>query len=239
ARDSAGTAELRSLARDGLTHVHLLPVFDFATVPDRRSERTEPDGDLASMPPDSELQQERVALTAARDSYNWGYDPLHHTVPEGSYASDPDGTARIVEFRRMVAGLNRMGLRVIMDVVYNHTYACGPHPSAVLDRLVPGYYHRLLDDGTVATSTCCANTAPEHLMMGRLVVDSVVTWAREYKVDGFRFDLMGHHPKANLLAVREALDRLTPAADGVDGASVLLYGEGWDFGEVAGGARFE
>ncbi|MFF4412187.1 pullulanase-type alpha-1,6-glucosidase [Streptosporangium sp. NPDC001559] len=239
ARDSAGTAELRSLARDGLTHVHLLPVFDFATVPDRRSERTEPDGDLASMPPDSELQQERVALTAARDSYNWGYDPLHHTVPEGSYASDPDGTARIVEFRRMVAELNRMGLRVVMDVVYNHAYACGQHPSAVLDRLVPGYYHRLLDDGTVATSTCCANTAPEHLMMGRLVVDSVVTWAREYKVDGFRFDLMGHHPKANLLAVREALDRLTPGADGVDGASVLLYGEGWDFGEVAGGARFE
>ncbi|MEV4091870.1 pullulanase-type alpha-1,6-glucosidase [Streptosporangium saharense] len=239
ARDSAGTAELRSLARDGLTHVHLLPVFDFATVPDRRSERAEPEGDLASMPPDSERQQERVALVAARDSFNWGYDPLHHTVPEGSYASEPDGTARIVEFREMVAGLNRAGLRVVMDVVYNHAYACGQHPSAVLDRLVPGYYHRLLDDGSVATSTCCANTAPEHLMMGRLVVDSVVTWAREYKVDGFRFDLMGHHPKTNILAVREALDRLTPGADGVDGSSVLLYGEGWDFGEVAGGARFE
>lgn len=239
ARDSAGMAELRGLVEDGLTHVHLLPVFDFATVPDRRADRTEPDGDLAAMPADSEQQQARIAQAAARDSFNWGYDPLHYTVPEGSYASAPEGAARIREFRGMVAGLNGAGLRVVMDVVYNHTYAAGQEPGSVLDRIVPGYYHRLLDDGARATSTCCANTAPEHAMMGRLVVDSVVTWAREYKVDGFRFDLMGHHPKANLLAVREALDRLTPAEDGVDGASVILYGEGWDFGEVAGGARFE
>jgi pullulanase-type alpha-1,6-glucosidase len=122
----------------------------------------------------------------------------------------------------------------VMDVVYNHT-----HSTDVLDPIVPGYYHRLLDDGTVATSTCCANTAPEHAMMGRLVVDSVVTWARQYKVDGFRFDLMGHHPKANILAVRHALDELTLAEDGVDGKSIILYGEGWNFGEVAGDARFE
>ncbi|WP_344873988.1 pullulanase-type alpha-1,6-glucosidase, partial [Nonomuraea antimicrobica] len=230
--DSAGMRELRALAADGLTHVQVLPVFDFATVPERRADRTEPAGDLAALPPDSELQQERVARTAATDSYNWGYDPLHHTVPEGSYATDPD--ERIKELRGMVAALNRAGLRVVMDVVYNHT-----HSTAVLDPIVPGYYHRLLDDGSVATSTCCANTAPEHLMMGRLVVDSVVTWATRYRIDGFRFDLMGHHPKAGMLAVRAALDRLTVAEHGVDGRSILLYGEGWSFGEVAGDARFE
>ncbi|WP_433256416.1 pullulanase-type alpha-1,6-glucosidase [Streptosporangium sp. CA-135522] len=236
---SAGMKELRKLAEDGLTHVHLLPVFDLATVPERRADRAEPDCDLASMPADSERQQDCIAKVAAKDSFNWGYDPLHYTVPEGSYASDPEGSGRIKEFRGMVAGLNRAGLRVVMDVVYNHTHAAGQDPTSVLDRIVPGYYHRLLDDGAVATSTCCANTAPEHTMMGRLVVDSVVTWARDYKVDGFRFDLMGHHPKANMLAVREALDRLTLAEDGVDGKSIILYGEGWNFGEVADDARFE
>ncbi|MEV1176511.1 DUF3372 domain-containing protein, partial [Nonomuraea sp. NPDC049784] len=230
--DSAGMRELRALAEDGLTHVHLLPVFDFATVPERKAGRTEPDCDFAALPPDSDQQQECVARTAATDSFNWGYDPLHYTVPEGSYATDPD--ERVREFRGMVAALNRAGLRVVMDVVYNHT-----HSTGVLDPIVPGYYHRLLEDGRVADSTCCANTAPEHMMMGKLVVDSVVSWARQYKIDGFRFDLMGHHPKANLLAVRRALDELTPAEDGVDGKSIILYGEGWNFGEVAGGARFE
>ncbi|MFF0768335.1 pullulanase-type alpha-1,6-glucosidase [Nonomuraea wenchangensis] len=230
-RDSDGTRELRALAADGVTHVHLLPVFDLATVPERREDRVEPDCDLAAMPPDSERQQECVARTAATDSFNWGYDPLHYTVPEGSYATDPDD--RIRQFRAMVAALNRAGLRVVMDVVYNHT-----HTESVLGPIVPGYYHRLLADGSVATSTCCANTAPEHRMTGRLVVDSVVTWARQYKIDGFRFDLMGHHPKDNILAVRRALDALTPEADGVDGRSIILYGEGWNFGEVADGARF-
>ncbi|MDP9862279.1 MULTISPECIES: pullulanase-type alpha-1,6-glucosidase [Streptosporangium] len=239
AGDSTGMRELRRLAGDGLTHVHLLPVFDIATVPERRADRAEPDCDLASMPADSDQQQDCVAKVAAKDSFNWGYDPRHYTVPEGSYASDPDGSGRIKEFRGMVAGLNGAGLRVVMDVVYNHTHAAGQDPTSVLDRIVPGYYHRLLDDGAVATSTCCANTAPEHAMMGKLVVDSVVTWARDYKVDGFRFDLMGHHPKANMLAVRKALDGLTLAEDGVDGKSIILYGEGWNFGEVADGARFE
>ncbi len=138
----------------------------------------------------------------------------------------------------MVQGLNRTGLGAVMDVVYNHTVAAGQDPKSVLDRIVPGYYQRLLDDGGVATSTCCSGTAPEHTMMGKLVVDSVVTWAKEYKVDGFRFDLMGHHPKANILAVRKALDALTPQKDGVDGKSVVLYGEGWNFGEAADDARF-
>lgn len=138
----------------------------------------------------------------------------------------------------MVGGINRAGLRMVMDVVYNHTVASGENSGSVLDEIVPGYYQRLLDDGTVATSTCCANTAPEHAMMGKLVVDSLVTWAKQYKVDGFRFDLMGHHPKANILAVRQALDKLTLSKDGVDGKSIILYGEGWNFGEVANNARF-
>ncbi|GAA0462049.1 pullulanase-type alpha-1,6-glucosidase [Streptomyces sp. NPDC046215] len=235
---SDGMRHLKSLADAGTSYAHLLPAFDFATVPERRTDQATPACDLPALPADSPRQQECVGQAAARDAYNWGYDPLHYTVPEGSYASDPDGTRRTVEFRQMVQGLAGAGLRTVMDVVYNHTAAAGQDPKSVLDRIVPGYYHRLLDDGTVATSTCCANTAPEHAMMGKLVVDSVVTWAKEYKVDGFRFDLMGHHPKANVLAVRAALDALTPARDGVDGKAVILYGEGWDFGEVAGDARF-
>ncbi|MEU5050885.1 pullulanase-type alpha-1,6-glucosidase [Streptomyces sp. NPDC021096] len=237
-RRSAGMRHLKELADAGTSYVHLLPVFDYATAPERRADQAVPPCDLASLPADSDQQQACIAKTAARDAYNWGYDPLHYTVPEGSYASDPDGPRRTLEFRRMVQGLGDAGLRTVMDVVYNHTAASGQGEKSVLDRIVPGYYHRLLDDGSVATSTCCANTAPEHAMMGKLVVDSVVTWARQYKIDGFRFDLMGHHPKANILAVRKALDALTPAKDGVDGKAVVLYGEGWNFGEVAGDARF-
>ncbi|MCT2590090.1 pullulanase-type alpha-1,6-glucosidase [Streptomyces sp. N2-109] len=237
-RRSDGMRQLRELARSGTSHVHLLPTYDIASIPERRRDQAEPDCDLAALPADSPRQQECVGEVRGKDAYNWGYDPLHYTVPEGSYATSPDGARRTLEHREMVRGLNRSGLRVVLDVVYNHTYAAGQDPKSVLDRIVPGYYHRLLKDGSVATSTCCANTAPEHTMMGKLIVDSVVTWAREYKVDGFRFDLMGHHPKANILAVRAALDRLTPAKDGVDGRNVIMYGEGWDFGEVAGDARF-
>ncbi|MEW2584829.1 pullulanase-type alpha-1,6-glucosidase [Streptomyces virginiae] len=235
---SAGMRHLRDLATAGTSYVHLLPAFDIGTIPEKAADRTEPACDLAVYAPDSQEQQACVAAAAAKDSYNWGYDPLHYTVPEGSYASDPNGTARTVEFRRMVQSLNGSGLRTVMDVVYNHTVAAGQSDKSVLDRIVPGYYQRLLADGSVATSTCCANTAPENAMMGRLVVDSVVTWAKEYKVDGFRFDLMGHHPKANILAVRAALDALTPAKDGVDGKKIVLYGEGWNFGEIADDARF-
>jgi pullulanase-type alpha-1,6-glucosidase len=125
-----------------------------------------------------------------------------------------------------------------MDVVYNHTPASGQDPKSILDRIVPGYYQRLSLTGAVETSTCCANTASEHRMMEKLMVESVVTWARHYKVDGFRFDLMGHHSKANMLAVRRALDALTPARDGVDGKAIYVYGEGWNFGEVADDRRF-
>ncbi|MFH8562452.1 pullulanase-type alpha-1,6-glucosidase [Streptomyces sp. NPDC017988] len=235
---SDGMKHLRKLARAGTSYVHLLPAFDFGTVPERAGARSRPDCDLEAFAADSDEQQACVAETAAKDGYNWGYDPVHYTVPEGSYASDPDGTRRTVEFRQMVQGLNGAGLRTVMDVVYNHTVASGQADKSVLDKIVPGYYQRLLADGTVATSTCCANTAPENAMMGRLVVDSLVTWAKEYKIDGFRFDLMGHHPKANILAVRKALDALTPGKDGVDGKKIILYGEGWNFGEVADDARF-
>ncbi|WP_264935881.1 pullulanase-type alpha-1,6-glucosidase, partial [Streptomyces sp. A012304] len=235
---SDGSKHLRELAGAGTSYVHLLPAFDIATIPEKKSEQATVDCDLASLPADSDKQQECVAKAAAKDAYNWGYDPYHYTVPEGSYATDPDGTARTVEFRKMVKALNEDGLRVVMDVVYNHTAAGGQADTSVLDRIVPGYYQRLLADGSVANSTCCANTATENAMMGKLVVDSVVTWAKEYKVDGFRFDLMGHHPKANILAVRKALDALTLAEDGVDGKKIILYGEGWNFGEVADDARF-
>ncbi|ELP64191.1 pullulanase-type alpha-1,6-glucosidase [Streptomyces turgidiscabies] len=237
-RDSDGSRHLRELAKAGTSYVHLLPVFDIATIPERRADQATVDCDLSSYAADSDRQQACVAEVAAKDAYNWGYDPYHYTVPEGSYASDPDGTRRTVEFRQMVKSLNGDGLRVVMDVVYNHTPASGQAKTSVLDQVVPGYYQRLLADGSVANSTCCANTAPENTMMGKLVVDSIVTWAREYKVDGFRFDLMGHHPKANILAVRKALDALTLKKDGVDGKKIILYGEGWNFGEVADDARF-
>ncbi|MFR0352175.1 pullulanase-type alpha-1,6-glucosidase [Streptomyces sediminimaris] len=235
---SDGSKHLRELAKSGTSYVHLLPAFDIATIPEKKADQARPDCDLASYAADSDKQQECVAKTAAKDAYNWGYDPLHYTVPEGSYATDPDGTARTVQFRQMVKALNEDGLRVVMDVVYNHTAAAGQADTSVLDKVVPGYYQRLLADGSVANSTCCANTATENAMMGKLVVDSVVTWAKEYKVDGFRFDLMGHQPKANILAVRKALDALTVAKDGVDGKKIIMYGEGWNFGEVADDARF-
>jgi len=235
---SAGMRHLRGLAEAGLTHVHLLPAFDFATVDEVRAAREEPDWEaLAALPGHSEEQAAIVERTRHRDGFNWGYDPLHYSVPEGSYATDPDGPARILEFREMVKALADIGLRVVMDVVYNHTHAHGQDPNSVLDRIVPGYYHRLGGDGRVENSTCCSNTASEHAMMEKLMLDSVVQWARAYKVDGFRFDLMGHHMVANMQRVRRALDELTPQRDGVDGRRIYLYGEAWDFGEVQGGAR--
>ncbi|MFC9705766.1 pullulanase-type alpha-1,6-glucosidase [Streptomyces sp. NPDC056943] len=237
-KGSKGSQHLKALAASGTSYVHLLPAFDIGTIPEKKSDQTAPACDLKVYAPDSEEQQACVAAAAAKDAYNWGYDPLHYTVPEGSYATDPEGTRRTVEFRQMVQALNGDGLRTVMDVVYNHTVAAGQSDKSVLDKIVPGYYQRLQADGSVATSTCCANTAPENAMMGKLVVDSVVTWARDYKVDGFRFDLMGHHPKANILAVRKALDELTVARDGVDGKAIVLYGEGWNFGEIADDSRF-
>jgi pullulanase-type alpha-1,6-glucosidase len=236
---SDGMTHLAGLAEAGITHLHLLPAFDIATIDEDKDNWQSPDfADLHASPPDSEEQQALVSAVRDLDGFNWGYDPLHYTTPEGSYSTDPDGPQRTVEFREMVASINDTGLGVVMDVVYNHTNSAGQAATSVLDRLVPGYYQRLDADGVVATSTCCANTATEHEMMGRLMVDSVVTWAKEYKVDGFRFDLMGHHSKQNMADVRAALDALTLDADGVDGSAIFLYGEGWNFGEVANDARF-
>lgn len=264
---SAGITHLRALADAGLTVLHLLPAFDIATVRERREDRVEitdpferlcelgtgapealcaehgatPIVDvLAALDPTGPDAQAIHAWIRPNDGFNWGYDPFHYTVPEGSYATDPMGGARILEFRRMVQSLAALGLRVALDVVYNHTHAAGVADQSVLDKIVPGYYHRLNpESGAVESSTCCANTASEHVMMERLMVDSVVTWARAYKVDAFRFDLMGHHMKRNMLAVQSALRALTPAADGVDGEAIYLYGEGWNFGEVMSNARGE
>jgi pullulanase len=236
--ESRGMGHLRGLADAGLTHIHLMPVFDFASVNEERAEREEPDwAVLAELPPDSDRQSALVSPLRDRDGFNWGYDPFHFLAVEGSYATDPDGEPRILEMREAVQSLARAGLRVVMDVVFNHTFAHGQSPLSVLDRVVPGYYHRLEADGKVESSTCCSNTASEHRMMGRLMVDAVAHWARSYKIDGFRFDVMGHHMVSEMVAVRNALDALTQERDGVDGQRVYVYGEGWDFGEVANNAR--
>ncbi len=225
---SAGMRHLRALAEAGLTDLHLLPVYDFASVPESGCATPQ----VPDAAPDSPAQQAAVMAKAERDCFNWGYDPFHFNAPEGSYASDAaDGAARIREFRSMVAALHGIGLRVGMDVVYNHTYAAGQHEQSVLDRIVPGYYHRLDAAGRVERSTCCENTATEHAMMARLMVDSAELWVRQYGIDSFRFDLMGHQPRAAMEALQRRVD--TAASH-----HVPLVGEGWNFGEVADGRRF-
>jgi pullulanase/glycogen debranching enzyme len=224
---SRGMRHLRALAAAGMTDVHLLPVFDFATVPERGCVTPAVSGG-----PADETQQAAVVADAARDCFNWGYDPLHYSAPEGSYATDAnDGAVRVREFRAMVQALHETGLRVGMDVVYNHTSASGQRAQSVLDRIVPGYYQRLDAEGAVEHSTCCDNTATENLMMGKLLVDSVVQWAVQYRIDSFRFDLMGHQPRALMEALQRRLRTAT-------GREIPLIGEGWNFGEVADGARF-
>ena len=229
--NSHGMKHLKALSRAGMTDVHLLPVFDFATVPEVGC--VAPDPGTPSQAPDGEAQQSVVTAVRDRDCFNWGYDPLHYTAPEGSYASSAaDGARRIVEFRQMVMALHRAGLRVGMDVVYNHTSASGQREKSVLDRIVPGYYQRLNAAGKVENSTCCDNTSTENMMMAKLMIDSVLTWAREYKIDSFRFDLMGHQPRSVMLELQRRLAATV-------GRDVQLIGEGWNFGEVADGARFE
>jgi pullulanase-type alpha-1,6-glucosidase len=265
ATQSDGLKHLGALAAAGMTHIHLLPAFDFATVDEVAANRVDIDQPfsvlctkntsvpaalcsqfptqtirraMATFPGDSNQQQAIADYVRGLDSFNWGYDPFHYGAPEGSYASTADGTTKIVELRRMVQGINAVGLRTIMDVVYNHTNASGIGDKSVLDKLVPNYYHRLdPDTGFVLSSSCCANTASEHRMMERLIIDTVVRWARDYKVDGFRFDLMGLHMKAQMQHVAEALAALTPQADGVDGSKIYVYGEGWDMGELVRNAR--
>ncbi|WP_404429318.1 pullulanase-type alpha-1,6-glucosidase [Microbacterium lacus] len=237
--DSAGMTQLAEVADAGINTVHLLPSFDIATIEEDRATQAVPNCDLASFAPDSSEQQACINEIRDADGFNWGYDPFHFFAPEGSYAVDPNGGARVAEFRSMVGALHQTGLQVVLDEVFNHTAESGQGDRSVLDKVVPGYYHRLNAAGGVETSTCCQNVATEHAAAEKLMVDSVVTWARDYKVDGFRFDLMGHHSKANMLAVRAALDELSLKKDGIDGKAVYLYGEGWNFGEVANNALFE
>ena len=226
--DSNGMRHLRALGEAGITDIHLLPVFDIATIPEAGCVTPV----IPQAAPGSEAQQAAAMDVAARDCFNWGYDPFHFNAPEGSYASDAaDGAVRIRELRAMVQSLHAAGLRVGMDVVYNHTSATGQAPQSVLDKIVPGYYQRLDANGKVETSTCCDNTATEHRMMARLMRDSVALWARQYRIDSFRFDLMGHQP-------RDAMIDVQRAADAAAGRHVPLLGEGWNFGEVANGVRF-
>lgn len=238
-RDSAGTDQLRQLADAGINTVHLLPSFDIASIEEDRAAQAVPDCDLASFGPADSAQQACIQAVADADAFNWGYDPYHFSTPEGSYAVDAEGGARVSEFRSMVGALHDMDLQVVLDQVFNHTAASGEAEKSVLDQVVPGYYHRLNAAGGVETSTCCQNVATEHLAAQKLMVDSIVTWARDYKVDGFRFDLMGHHSTTNMQAIRDALDALTLKKDGIDGSAIHLYGEGWNFGEVADNALFE
>ena len=226
--DSNGMRHLRALGDAGITDIHLLPVFDIATIPESGCVTPV----IPQAAPDSDDQQAASMAVAANDCFNWGYDPFHFNAPEGSYASDAaDGAVRIREFRAMVQALHAAGLRVGMDVVYNHTTASGQSPRSVLDRIVPGYYQRLDANGKVETSTCCDNTATEHRMMARLMRDSVAMWARDYRIDSFRFDLMGHQPRAEMIEVQRA-------ANAAAGRHVPMVGEGWNFGEVANGVRF-
>ncbi|MEO1227376.1 MAG: pullulanase-type alpha-1,6-glucosidase [Myxococcota bacterium] len=254
---SAGMAHLQELAAAGLTIFHILPAFDIATVVEDPAGRVDLDDTferlcmlngtvpmaecvkhgatsirevLASLDPTSGDAQQIVTWMKGLDGFNWGYDPYHYTTPEGSYASTASGTQRILEFRQMVMALAQLNLRTALDVVYNHTNASGISTRSVLDKVVPGYYHRLnADTGSVERSTCCDNTASEFAMMEKLMVDSLLTWAQDYKVGAFRFDLMGHHMVRNMQRVRAALDQVDP--------QIYVYGEGWDFGEVQGGQR--
>ncbi|OIW01726.1 hypothetical protein TanjilG_03864 [Lupinus angustifolius] len=237
--DSAGVLHLKKLSSAGITHVHLLPTFQFAGVDDQKENWKSADTSiLESLPPDSDQQQALITAIQNFDGYNWGYNPVLWGVPKGSYASNPNGPCRTIEFRKMVQSLNRIGLRVVLDVVYNHLQGSGLiDEHSVLDKIVPGYYLRRNADGFIEQSTCMNNTASEHIMVERLILDDLVHWAVNYKVDGFRFDLMGHIMKSTMVKAKNALHCLTKEKDGVDGSSIYIYGEGWDFGEVAKNGR--
>ena len=220
---SDGMKHLIALQRAGLTHIHLLPAFDIASVPENNVPRTvspNPTGYAR----DGKEEQAAVSATRGADGFNWGYDPYHYGAPEGSYATNPDGAQRVREFREMVEALSNNGLRVVMDMVYNHTAASGQNDKSVLDKVVPGYYYRYTADGALYTDSCCDDTASEYAMFEKLMVDTLTRWAVDYKVDGFRFDLMNFHTRQNMLDIKAALTAVDP--------SIYLYGEGWDFGSA-------
>ncbi|PCJ50034.1 MAG: pullulanase [Gammaproteobacteria bacterium] len=243
---SAPVLHLTSLVDAGMTHFQLLPVNDIASIGEDPTSRINlnntvselcaqnssspvcgvEDGNAilvdvyASYDPTTTDAQALTQSMRNLDSFNWGYDPEHFTTPDGSYSSNPDGAARILELRALNQSLHEMGLRVILDVVYNHTSSSGLNENSVLDKVVPGYYHRRdLMSGNVETATCCQDTAPEHMMMDKLMVDSLLTWTSEYKFDGFRFDIMGNNSKESILAARDAVQAIDP--------DNYFYGEGW------------
>ena len=178
----------------GVTHVHILPSFDYSSVDETKLDQPQ---------------------------YNWGYDPKNYNAPEGSYSTNPyDPVTRIREFKQMVMALHRAGIRVVMDVVYNHTAVT---EGSNFERTVPGYFYRHKPDGTFADASGCGNeTASERAMMRRYMVESVKYWVEEYHVDGFRFDLMGIHDLETMRAIRKALDEIDP--------TLYVYGEGWAAG---------
>ena len=193
----ADTAALAHLKRLGVTAVHLLPSFDFSSI-----DETKP-----HLP-----------------AYNWGYDPQNYNVPEGSYATNAyDPATRIKEFKQMVQALHRAGIRVILDVVYNHT-ADIEHSN--FQRTYPDYYYRKRADGGYSDGSGCGNeTASEKPLMRAFIIESIVYWAREYHIDGFRFDLMGVHDIKTMNAACRALHKIDP--------SIFVYGEGWSAGQCA------
>ena len=184
-------APLNYLKELGITHLQILPMFDYGSIDE---------------------------TTLEKNRYNWGYDPVNYNVPEGGYSTDPaDPACRIREAKMMIQALHKAGIRVVMDVVYNHTYDV---MGCALGRVVPQYFYRLNEDGTYANGSGCGNeTASDHEMYRRFMVESVCYWAREYHIDGFRFDLMGIHDQETMKAIRAALDEIDP--------TILTYGEGW------------
>ncbi|MBQ7632096.1 MAG: type I pullulanase [Paludibacteraceae bacterium] len=191
---ASGIDHLKEL---GITHLQVLPVFDYGSVDEQKAE---------------------CSKLNAEGSYNWGYDPVNYNAPEGGYSTDPsDPAVRIREMKEMVQALHKAGIRVVMDVVYNHTYDV---MGCALGRVVPQYFYRLNEDGSYANGSGCGNeTASDHAMMRQFMVESVCYWAREYHIDGFRFDLMGIHDQETMRAIRAALDKIDP--------TILTYGEGW------------
>lgn len=191
AGQSTGLDHIREL---GVTHVHLLPVYDFNSVDETR--------------PDSV-------------QYNWGYDPVHYNTTEGSYSTNAaDGATRIREFRQLIQAFHRQGLRVVMDVVYNHTALSA---NSAFNQLVPGYFYRQKKDGSFSNATACGNeTASERPMFRQFMLESLRYWVQEFHVDGFRFDLMGVHDIETMNLISRELHQLRP--------DILLYGEGWTAG---------
>ena len=217
--------------------MHLLPTFDIASIEEDPAQQATPD-DTASYAPDGEEQQACIEKVRGKDAFNWGYDPWHFNAPRAHTRR----RQRRPTVERESPSSAPWSAACTVTACGSSSTRCSTTAASGQGEVrsgpgVPGYYHRLNASGAVETSTCCQNIATEHQMAQKLMVDSVVLWARDYKVDGFRFDLMGHHSRENMLAVRTA--RRPDGGEGRRRRSVgHLYGEGWNFGEVANNARF-